>query len=45
MREPCDCSPEFCSVIDTSYHVHIGNTCLHPDGVKHEIEKYNTKFR
>jgi hypothetical protein len=36
-KEACDCSPELCSVNDTSYHVHYGEICIHPDGSKHKI--------
>ena len=38
MKEACDCSPEWCSAKDTSYHIHIKGDCWHPDGTKHEIE-------
>ena len=38
MKEACDCSPEFCSVKDTTYHIHINRVCFHPDGTRHEIE-------
>ena len=36
-KEACDCSPEFCSANDTSYHVHYGGICIHPDGSEHKI--------
>ena len=37
MKEACDCSPENCSVNDTSDHVHDDGVCIHPDGNKHDL--------
>jgi len=36
-KEACDCSPECCKVVDTSYHFHIGNDCFHSYDSKHKI--------
>ena len=47
MREACDCSPENCSVYDTSNHIHVSGICIHPDGSQHDIHvspKMKNKF-
>ncbi len=32
----CDCSPECCKVNDTTYHYHVEEDCVHPNGFIHK---------
>ncbi len=37
-EEACDCSPEFCKTKDTSYNIHMKNSCVHLDGTSHTLD-------
>ena len=37
-EEACDCSPEFCKTKDTSYNIHLKNSCVHLDGTSHTLD-------
>jgi hypothetical protein len=32
----CDCSPDCCKVNDTTYHYHVEEDCIHPNGFIHK---------
>ncbi len=32
----CDCSPDCCKVNDTTYHYHVEEDCVHPNGFIHK---------
>jgi len=33
----CDCSPDCCKVNDTTYHYHVEEDCVHPNGFIHKL--------